>query len=125
MDEKSHKFFSSHSMFAPRSKTTFMLFLFGHNPARAGLLIPGIVLRRSLDITNIAPVFPADNVISAFLFFINSIAFHMLDSLPFLAAARGLSLSDMTLFVSIISELALKSLSLLISSFIKSLFPNR
>ena len=57
---KSVKFFSSHSILAPKSRTTFILFWLGHKPARAGLLIPSIVSKRSLDITNSAPVLPAD-----------------------------------------------------------------
>jgi len=41
--EKSIKFFSLHSIFAPKSKTIFIPVLFGHKPARAGLLNSSII----------------------------------------------------------------------------------
>jgi len=41
-----------------------MLFLFGHKPAKAGLLMPSIVLSKSFDIINKAPVLHADKDIS-------------------------------------------------------------
>ena len=62
-------FFSLHSIFAPKSSTTFILFSLGHKAARAGLLIPVIVFKRSLDITSKAPVLPADKDICDFFFF--------------------------------------------------------
>ena len=37
--------------------------MFGQKPANAGLLIPSIVFKISLDITKSAPVFPADKEI--------------------------------------------------------------
>ena len=63
------KFFELHSIFAPRSKTTLIPFLFGHKADNAGLSIFSIILRFSLAITNKAPVLPADITISAFFFF--------------------------------------------------------
>ena len=88
---KSIKFFSLHSIFAPRSKTTFIPVLFGHNPDRAGLSIFSIIFKFNFAITNKAPVLPADKTISDDLFFTLSIASHMLVFLPFLAANKGLS----------------------------------
>ena len=85
MIEKSDKFFELHSMFAPKSNTTLIPFLFGHKADRAGLSIFSIILRFSFEITNSAPVFPADTTISASLFFTLSIASHMLVFFPLLA----------------------------------------
>ena len=61
---KSARLSSLHSMFAPKSKTTFIPFLFGHKPARAGLLTSLIIFNIILDITRRTPVFPADKLIS-------------------------------------------------------------
>ena len=62
--EKSTKFFELHSILAPKSNTTLMPFLFGHNADNAGLSMFSIILRFNLAITSNAPVFPADNEIS-------------------------------------------------------------
>ena len=40
-----------------------MPFLFGHNPARAGLSIPSIILNIIFDKISIAPVLPAERAI--------------------------------------------------------------
>ena len=64
--EKSIKFFGLHSIFAPKSSTTLIPFLFGHKADKAGLSIFSIILRLSFDITNKAPVFPAEITTSDF-----------------------------------------------------------
>ena len=69
MHAKSTKFFSLHSMLAPRSRTTFMPRLFGHKPANAGLLIPLIDFNKSREISKSAPVFPAEREISVLFSF--------------------------------------------------------
>src|SRR6056300_449637 len=89
--EKSNKFFELHSILAPKSKTTLMPFLLGHNADSAGLSILSIILRFSLEMTNNAPVLPADITISQSFFFTLSIAIHILVSLPRFAASKGLS----------------------------------
>ena len=53
--------------------------------------------------TNNAPVFPADIIASASLFFTLSIASHILVSLPLLAASSGVSVPLTLFFVSKIS----------------------
>ena len=88
---KSIKFFSLHSILAPRSKTIFIPTLFGQSPDRAGLSIFSIILRLSLDITKRAPVLPADIIMFDVLFFTLSIANHILVFFPFFAAASALS----------------------------------
>ena len=98
--EKSTKFFELHSIFAPRSKTTLMPFLFGHNADNAGLSILLIIFRFNLAITNKAPVFPADITMSDSFFFTLSIASHILVSLPLFAASKGLSVLLTMLSVS-------------------------
>ena len=90
---KSTKFFSLHSILAPRSRTTFIPFLLGHRAERAGLSIFSIIFKLSFAITNNAPVFPAETIASDTLFFKLSIDSHMLVSLPFFAAVSGLSSS--------------------------------
>ena len=60
-------------------------------------------LRFSFEITNKAPVFPADITISQSFFLTLSIANHILVSLPLLAASSGLSSLDTLFFVSTIS----------------------
>ena len=64
ISENSIKLLSSHSILAPKSKTTFIPFVFGHNAAKAGLLTPLIVFRIIFEITKRTPVFPADKEIS-------------------------------------------------------------
>ena len=63
---KSTRFFSSHSMFAPKFKTTLTPFLFGQNPAKAGLETLSIIFKIIRETTNKTPVLPADKLISAF-----------------------------------------------------------
>ena len=63
--EKSIKFFELHSIFAPKSNTTLIPFLFGQSADKAGLSIFSIIFKFSLATTNKAPVFPADITISA------------------------------------------------------------
>ena len=72
--EKSNKFFELHSILAPRSNTTLIPFLFGHKADKAGLSIFSIILKFSLEITNKAPVFPAEITISQSFFLTLSIA---------------------------------------------------
>ncbi len=64
--EKSNKFFELHSIFAPKSNTTLIPFLFGQSADKAGLSIFSIIFKLSFATTNKAPVFPADITISAF-----------------------------------------------------------
>ena len=103
--EKSFKFFSLHSIFAPRSKTTLIPFLFGHKPDKAGLSMLFIISRFNLAITNKAPVLPADKTMSEVLFLTLSIASHILVSLPLFAAVKALSSPIIFLSVWIISNL--------------------
>ena len=70
--EKSIKFFELHSMLAPKSKTTFIPFLLGHNADRAGLSIFSIIFKFSFDIKNSAPVLPAETIAWASSFFKDS-----------------------------------------------------
>ena len=58
--------------------------------------LPVINGQQPLDITKRAPVFPADKDMSAFFIFKDSIVFHILESLPLLAAANGPSSSRTT-----------------------------
>ena len=78
-------------MFAPRSNTTLIPFLFGHKADRAGLSIFSIILRFNFETTNKAPVLPADTTISASFFLTLSIANHILVFFPLLAPSSGLS----------------------------------
>ena len=64
----------------------------------------GIVFKRSLEMTSNAPVFPAERDMSAFFSFNESIVFHILVSLLFLAPVNGLSSSKITSSVFIISQ---------------------
>ena len=89
ISEKSTKFFSSHSTFAPRSKTTLISFLLGHNPASAGLLTSFIVFKIILEITNNTPVLPAERVISAFSSTCDFTDNHMLEFFEFLTAVKS------------------------------------
>src|SRR5210317_189086 len=121
--EKSNKFFELHSIFAPKSKTTLMPFLLGHNADSAGLSILSIILRFSLEMTSNAPVLPADITISQSLFFTLSIASHILVSLPRFAASKGLSSLETLFKVWTISYLF--SLTLFFNNLnILSLSPN-
>ena len=97
IEQKSIKFLALHSIFAPRSKTTLIPFLFGHNADKAGLSIFSIIFKFNLAITNKAPVLPAEIAMSDFLFFKLSIVNHMLVFFPLFAAASALS-SPFTLF---------------------------
>ena len=90
----STKFFSSHSIFAPKSKTIFIPFLFGHKPAKAGLLTPLIVFKIILEITRSTPVFPADKVMSLWDKEREFTLFHILLFLDDLMAVSGVSSSD-------------------------------
>ena len=63
---KSTKLFSSHSILAPRSKTTLTPFLLGQNPAKAGLETLSIIFKIIRDTTSKTPVFPADKLMSEF-----------------------------------------------------------
>ena len=56
--EKSNKFFELHSILAPKSSTTLIPFLLGHNADNAGLSISWIILRFNFAITSKAPVLP-------------------------------------------------------------------
>ena len=91
---KSIRFLELHSILAPKSRTTLIPFLLGHNADNAGLSILFIIFKFNLAITNNAPVFPAEITISALLFFTLSIASHMLVFFPLLAAPRGVSVSS-------------------------------
>ena len=66
-----------------------MPILFGHKADRAGLSIFSIILIFNFDITKSAPVFPADITISDSFDLTLSIDFHILVSLPLLAASKG------------------------------------
>ena len=70
---------------------------------KEGLSMLSIIPRLSLEITNNAPVFPAETIASALLFFKLSTASHKLVSLPFFAAVKALSSPSTTLSVWIIS----------------------
>ena len=65
---KSTRFFSSQSIFAPRSKTTLTPFLLGQNPAKAGLETLSIIFKIIRDTTNKTPVLPADKLMLEFPF---------------------------------------------------------
>ena len=95
----------------------------GHKAARAGLLIPVIVFKRSLDITNKAPVLPAEREISDFFSLKDSTAFHMLVFLLFFAPVNALSSSETISSVLIISQYLCIFFFLEISFSNKSFFP--
>ena len=79
---------------APKSKTTFIFFLLGHNPAKAGLLTVSIVFNNILEITKSTPVLPADKLMSELIVICEFIEFHMLLSLELLIAVNGVSSSE-------------------------------
>ena len=55
--------------------------------ANAGLSTPSIIFKISLDITNSAPVFPDETIISFFPTLTESIAIHILVCFPSLIAS--------------------------------------
>ena len=99
INAKSIKFLSLHSIFAPRSKTTLIPFLFGHKADKAGLSMLSIIFKFNFEITNKAPVLPAEITMSLSFFLTLSIDNHILVSLPLLAASSGLSVLFTTLSV--------------------------
>ena len=108
---KSSKFFSSHSTLAPKSNTMFISILFGHKAANAGLLIFSIIFIFSFDITNNAPVLPADIMTLEFFSLTSLIACHILVFF-FFAATNGVSL-----FSTISSQFIISKKSFLIENF--------
>ena len=100
---KSVKFFELHSIFAPRSRTTLIPFLFGHKADNAGLSIFSSIFKFNFAITSKAPVLPAEITISVSLFLTLSIESHMLVFFPLFAASNGLSVLFTTSLVCIIS----------------------
>ena len=92
-------FFELHSIFAPKSKTTFIPFLLGHRADKAGLSIFSIIFKFNFEIKKSAPVFPAETIACASLCFNDSIDSHKLVSLPFFAADNAVSSPSTTLSV--------------------------
>ena len=75
-----------------------MPFLLGHRPANAGLLTLFIIFKIIFEITKRTAVFPADKLISALPSICAFTELHMLVSLEFLIAVRGVSSSETTDF---------------------------
>ena len=96
ISEKSIKFFSLHSILAPKSKTTLIPFWLGHKPANAGLLTSFIIFKIIFEITKRTPVLPADKLISASPSTWALIEFHILVFFEFFIAVKGVSSSDTT-----------------------------
>ena len=122
---KSTKLSSSHSILAPKSNTTFVFLLFGHKPARAGLLTSSIILSIILETTNNTPVLPADRLISESPLTCELIQFHILVFLEFFIAVKGVSSSATTESVCVIFKLVLSIFSFFNFSSILFLSPNK